>query len=72
MKLGAISGEKELTFKNGGTLELTGTVAASKITMTGAEPTLTGNGTTIPNFVYDPESTTGAGLKVIHGFLLRD
>ena len=67
VKLGAISGEKELTFKNGGTLELTGTVAASKITMTGAEPTLTGNGTTIPNFVYDPESTTGAGLKVSDG-----
>ena len=65
--LGAISGGKELTFKNGGTLNLTGTVAASKINMTGAAPTLTGNGTTIPNLVYEPSDTTGAGLKVSDG-----
>ncbi len=65
--LGAISGGKELTFKNGGTLNLTGTVAASKINMTGAAPTLSGNGTTIPNLVYEPSDTTGAGLKVSDG-----
>ena len=65
--LGAISGAKELTFKNGGTLELTGTVAASKITMTGAAPTLTGNGTAIPNLLYAPTDTTGAGLTVSDG-----
>ena len=61
---GTLTGEHALTFKGSGTLEFKKTVAATKVTMTGAAPKIKANGATILDFEYAPTVTSDAGLTV--------
>ena len=62
--LGAVVGAYILTVSANGTLKPAGDISASKVTMTGDAPKLTGSGKTITNFVYAPSVTTGTGLAI--------
>lgn len=61
---GTLTGAHALTFKGSGTLEFKKTVAATKVTMTGAAPKIKANGATILDLEYAPTDTSDTGLTV--------